>query len=49
MVKYPTKFTISELNKLSIKELNELEDALWEDRKRVMYVVQYKKLEEEEE
>ena len=49
MVQYPEKFTTSELNKLSIDELNELEDALWEDRKRVMYVVQYKKLQEEEE
>jgi len=48
MVKYPEKFTVSELNKLSIEELSELEDALWEDRKRVMSVVKYKKLIHEE-
>tara|TARA_R100000315_G_C5199304_1_gene116999 strand:+ start:89 stop:238 length:150 start_codon:yes stop_codon:yes gene_type:complete len=49
MVQYPEKFTTSELNKLSIDELNELEDALWEDRKRVMNVLRYKRMESEEE
>ena len=43
MVKYPTVFTISLLKELSIEELEELEDALWEDRKRVEHVIQYKK------
>ena len=43
MVKYPTKFTVSELKHYSIEELEELEDALYYDRERVMTVLQYKR------
>ena len=49
MVKYPAKFLISELEKLSIDELSELEDALWQDRQRVCNVMAIKKMREEEE
>tara|TARA_R100000329_G_scaffold63888_1_gene56862 strand:+ start:477 stop:638 length:162 start_codon:yes stop_codon:yes gene_type:complete len=49
MVKYPKKFTLSALKKLSIAELNELEDALYYDRKRVLNVIAVKKMESEEE
>ena len=49
MVKYPKKFTLSALMKLSIAELHGLEDALYYDRKRVMNVLRYKRMESEEE
>ena len=43
MVKYPAVFSISRLIELCIVELEALEYALWEDRKRVEHVIQYKK------
>tara|TARA_R100000781_G_scaffold112214_1_gene79268 strand:+ start:493 stop:645 length:153 start_codon:yes stop_codon:yes gene_type:complete len=49
MVKYPEKFVLSELEKLSIEELEEMEDALYYDRKRVLNVLRYKRMESEEE
>ena len=49
MVKYPEKFTLSVLMKLSSAELHELEDALYYDRKRVLNVIAVKKMESEEE
>lgn len=49
MVQYPEKFTVSELKKLSIEELEELEDSLYYDRERVMNVLRYKRMEREEE
>lgn len=49
MVQYPEKFNYSTLNEYSIEELNELEDALYCDRQRVMTVLKAKKLQQEEE
>ena len=49
MVQYPEKFNYSTLNEYSIEELNELEDALYYDRKRVIAVLKVKKLQQEEE
>ena len=49
MTKYPEKFNYSTLNEYSIEELNELADALYYDRKRVMTVLKAKKLQLEEE
>tara|TARA_R100001082_G_C4365532_1_gene161717 strand:- start:4104 stop:4253 length:150 start_codon:yes stop_codon:yes gene_type:complete len=49
MVTYPKKYIVSELKKLSIEELEELEDALYYDRERVMNVLRYKRMESEEE
>ena len=49
MVKYPTKFTVSELKQYSIEELEELEDALYYDRERVMTVLRYKRFKVTEE
>ena len=49
MVKYPTKFNHTELNKLNIEELKELEDSLYYERKKVLTVLKYKQLQLEEE
>jgi len=49
MVQYPEKFNYSTLNEYSIEELYELEDALFNDRNRVMAVLKVKKLQQEEE
>jgi len=49
MVTYPEKFSLSVLMKLSIDELNELEDALYYDRQRVCNVLAVKKMGAEEE
>tara|TARA_R100001163_G_C5045508_1_gene182862 strand:- start:1076 stop:1255 length:180 start_codon:yes stop_codon:yes gene_type:complete len=49
MVKYPAKFTVSELKQYSIEELEELEDAMYNDRERVMTVLRYKRFKVTEE
>jgi hypothetical protein len=49
MVKYPAKFNHTELDKLSIEELKKLENSLYYDRKKVLTVLKYKKLQLEEE
>jgi len=35
---------VEALEKMSIEELKELEDKLWEERKKVVTIIEYKKL-----
>jgi len=48
MVEYPLIFNHRVLNTLSIEELKELEDSLYNERKKVLTVLKYKQLLEEE-